>query len=244
MNQAFFRSSILANRWLNKALRLLHARAPARLWRAFGRTGPARLERFGSDYGGWFVPADLIRADWIVYSFGIGQDTTFDEALISRYGVPVHAFDPTPAAVEHVAQRRLSSQLAREKLLFEPAGVWDCDGIVRFFEPKTRGWVGSYSALNLQGTSSYIEVPCKSLSTLMRERRHDHVDLLKMDIEGAEYRVLSAILDQHVRVHWLCVEFDQPVPMRTTQSMLHRLASEGFALRHVDRWNFLFEHEL
>jgi hypothetical protein len=114
---------------------------------------------------------------------------------------------------------------------------------MQFFEPKTRGWVGSYSALNLQGTASYIEVPCKSLTTLMREREHDHIDWLKMDIEGAEYRVLSDLLDRHVRISWLSVEFDQPVPMKTTRSMLGRLMSAGFALRHVDHWNFLFENE-
>jgi FkbM family methyltransferase len=243
MDHQFYRSSVLANRWLNKALRLLHARAPRRLWNAFGHPGPTSLQRFGSDYGGWFAPVERIGKDWIVYSFGVGQDTTFDEALIDRFGIQVHAFDPTNAAIEHIAQRRLSSAKAREKLLFEPVGLWDIDGPVRFFEPKTRGWVGSYSALNLQGTSKYVEVPCKALTTLMRERGHDHIDMLKMDIEGAEYRVLSSILDQHVRIRWLCVEFDQPVPLQTTRSMLRRLASEGFALRHVDRWNFVFENE-
>ena len=77
----------------------------------------------------------------------------------------------------------------------------------------------------------------------MREREHDHIDWLKMDIEGAEYRVLSDLLDRHVRISWLSVEFDQPVPMKTTRSMLGRLMSAGFALRHVDHWNFLFENE-
>ena len=150
MVQEFFPDAVLTNRWFNKAIRVLHARAPARLWRSYGHPGSHRLERFGSDYGGWFGPTDLVRSNWNVYSFGIGQDTTFDETLIDRFGVTVQAFDPTPFAVEHVAQRKQSSRLAREKLLFEPVGVWDRDCAIQFFAPKTRGSVGSYSALNLR----------------------------------------------------------------------------------------------
>jgi len=32
----------------------------------------------------------------VVYSLGIGEDISFDLALIEKYGARVHAFDPTP----------------------------------------------------------------------------------------------------------------------------------------------------
>lgn len=234
-------SMMLKSRWLNKLVRVLHGTYPSRWFRKFGvKDGPC-LVRLGSDYGGWFAPTS-IQQNWIIYSLGIGQDTTFDWALIEQYGVTIHAFDPTPAAIEHVSDRRAKSPLIAAHFLFSPVGVWDSDCSIRFFEPKTRGWVGSYSALNLQGTSRHIDAPCKTLSTLMRERNHDHVDLLKMDIEGAEYRVLGDLLTKRIPVHWLCVEFDQPVPTGTTRTMIKRLIDNGFALCHVDRWNFTFEN--
>lgn len=143
--------------------------------------------------------------------------------MIERYGVTIHGFDPTPTAAEYVAERRSVPPLLTEQFKFAALGVWDSDCIMRFYEPKTRGWVGSYSALNLQGTERYIEVPCRTLSTLMRQHGHDHIDLLKMDIEGAEYRVIGSVLDNAIPVHWLCVEFDQPVPLATTRKMIRRL---------------------
>ena len=238
----YFPSAVLANRWLNKGLRVLHRGAPARLFRARGRAGETPLVKLGSDYGGWLAPVERIRRDWIVYSLGVGQDTTFDEALIERFGVTVHAFDPTPAAIEHIARRHAERPQLRESLRFAPVAVWDCDGSLRLFEPKTRGWVGSYSAMNLQGTQASIEVPCATLDGLMAQRGHGRIDLLKMDIEGAEYRVLERLVERAVPVSWLCVEFDQPVPLATTRAMLARLAGAGYVLRAVDQWNFVFEH--
>jgi hypothetical protein len=52
--------------------------------------------RLGSDYGGWDVVLDGITKDSVVYSFGIGDDASFDLELIDRYNLVIHAFDPTP----------------------------------------------------------------------------------------------------------------------------------------------------
>lgn len=237
----FYPSILLKTRILNKALRILHRNAPARLFQELGAPGGPALERLGSDYGGWFVPRE-ISSNWVVYSLGIGQDASFDRAVIERHGVTVHGFDPTPTAVAYVTEWRTTPPILTERFNFTPVGVWDSDCTLRFYEPKTRGWVGSYSALNLQGTDRYIEVPCRTLLTLMGERGHRHIDLLKMDIEGAEYRVLNAMIEHDTPVHWLCVEFDQPVPLATTRAMIKRLNGRGFLLRHVDRWNFTFEN--
>lgn len=235
----FYPQCVLKQRVLNKALRVAGRFVPGLLMRHYG--SPAQtLTKLGSNYGGWFVPTAAIRSDWIIYSLGIGQDISFDEALIEDYGCTVHGFDPTPAAVEHVANRRQRKQ-GLPAFQYEQVGVWDENTTLKFFEPKTRGWVGSYSALNLQGTDRFIEVPCKTLTTLMQERGHTRIDLLKMDIEGAEYRVLNSLLKAQIPVQWLCVEFDQPVPHTTTRNMLHTLRAGGFILRHVDQWNFTFE---
>ena len=43
-------------------------------------------ERFGSEYGGWDIVVEFIDASSIVYSFGVGEDATFDTAMINRFG--------------------------------------------------------------------------------------------------------------------------------------------------------------
>jgi len=46
----------------------------------------------------------------------------------------------------------------------------------------------------------------------MRELRHASIDLLKMDIEGAEYDVLADMISQRIPVKQLLVEFHHRWP--------------------------------
>ena len=41
----------------------------------------------------------------------------------------------------------------------------------------------------------------------MREYKHDKIDLLKLDIEGSEYKVLNDILEKNITIGFLNVEF-------------------------------------
>src|SRR5215217_3108537 len=47
------------------------------------------LRRLGSRYGGWTIPTSLLSSDSICYSAGVGEDVTFDLALIERLGCDV-----------------------------------------------------------------------------------------------------------------------------------------------------------
>ena len=50
---------------------------------------------FGQGDGRWKVCYDDLSKDSIIYSVGIGYDTSFDEELIKSFGCKVQAFDPT-----------------------------------------------------------------------------------------------------------------------------------------------------
>lgn len=239
-----FFSSRLTKIWLlNRLYRYAMAIYPIFAFRRFG-VAAENLEHLGSDYGGWFTPTDELGPDSVVYSAGIGQDITFDKALIKQCGCHIFGFDPTPTAIEFVANQ-FNEQLLSPQFHFSPVGLWDSEKVLQFFAPKTRGWVGSYSALNLQGTEEQeaISVPVKRLSTLMRENGHTQIDMLKMDIEGAEYRVINEIIEKKIPIRWLCIEFDQPVPFWTTNRALQRLKDAGYQLCKVDRWNFVFHNQ-
>lgn len=41
----------------------------------------------------------------------------------------------------------------------------------------------------------------------MSDLHHQQIDLLKLDIEGSEYRVLDEILESQIPIHQIVVEF-------------------------------------
>jgi FkbM family methyltransferase len=228
------------NRVLNRGYRWIADLFPTMLFWWFGRPVPG-LQRLGSGYGGWHVPVSELGPDSVIYSAGIGVDVTFDEAVIATTGCRVFGFDPTPFAIDFIATRE-SSAAFKERFTFTPVGLWDSETTLTFFAPRTRGWVGSFSALNLQGTSEQeaVKAPVERLSHLMKRLGHSRLDVLKMDIEGAEYRSIDNLIANQLDVRWLCIEFDQPVPIWTTVAAIRRLRTAGYELCNVEKWNFVF----
>lgn len=200
---------------------------------------PQVLEKIGSDYGGWVVPVDLMSGTSICYCVGVGEDVTFDVGLIERFGCSVIAFDPTPRAREFVVKN-----VNDERFIFDPRGVWRQDGPIRFYSPADELHV-SHSIVNLQKTESYFEADCRRLAGLMAERGHTHLDLLKLDIEGAEFDVIDSIIEDNLDIKVFCFEFDQPASIWKLLSALWALHSWGMRLVNVDGLNFtLLKKEL
>ena len=79
---------------------------------------------------------------------------------------------------------------------------------MKFYVPKNPEHV-SHSLVNLQKTEDFISVKVKRLADIMKELGHQQVDLLKIDIEGAEYKVLQSILEDDLDIPVICVEYDE-----------------------------------
>jgi FkbM family methyltransferase len=168
------------------------------------------LQLIGSDYGDYALDPSGIQQDSIVYSLGVGEDISWDLALIQRYGVTVHAFDPTPRVKEWLASRTLPGQFH-----FHEVGIADVDGETAFYLPPRSDFV-SHSVIHArQYSQESIRVPMTRLSTAMQRLGHSRIDILKMDIEGAEYAVLEDIVREKIPVGQILVEFH------------HRLSSVG-----------------
>ena len=57
------------------------------------------------------------------------------------------------------------------------------DEFVNFYEPTNKDHV-SYSVVEDMKSSNYIQVQVKTLKIIMEELGHDHIDLLKIDIQS------------------------------------------------------------
>lgn len=187
-----------------------------------------KLVRLGSNYGGWTIPSNLLNEKSICYCAGAGEDISFDVNLIKQFKCNVFCFDPTPRSIEHINELRrnttnnipfytIPDKLAYNanesilsKLNFYPFGLWNQNTIMKFYIPKNPNHV-SHSIANLQKTDSFFEAQCYSLTTLMNKFNHKKIDLLKLDIEGAEIAVINDIIKNKIDVKCICIEFDELV---------------------------------
>ncbi|MCE9643651.1 FkbM family methyltransferase [Candidatus Parcubacteria bacterium] len=172
----------------------------------------------------------------IVYSLGIGEDASFDKEIIERYGVELHAFDFTPRAIKYMEANRLP------RLTFHPYGVAAKDGSLTFYAPyqaKNVSWS------NIPRNTKSESFPVKRLLTIMQELDHSRIDILKMDIEGAEYEVLEDMLASGIRPAQLLVEFQhrfEGIGVGKTKKMLKILHGEGYRIFYMteDKTEFSF----
>ena len=197
----------------------------------------SNLVRIGSEYGGWWIPKELLSPDSICYLAGVGTDITFDLGIIERYGCRVWGFDPTPKSIDWI-----KSQTIDEHFTLVPLGLAGDAGTLRFYAPQDPSHV-SHSIKNLQHTDTYFEARVATVRELMIELGHDHIDLLKLDIEGAEHDTIRAMLQDGILPTVLCVEFDQPEPISWGRATTQALQAAGYALVKVDGFNLTFVRE-
>lgn len=186
------------------------------------------LIRLGTTYGGWIIPVESdLNEDSLCYLVGAGEDISFDCALVQRFGCRVRIIDPTPRAIEHFQE--LGNAVKANcrfpvnnsttdfydityeqfgRLSFLPVGLASRDVELKFFLPKNPVHV-SCSTVNLQQTEDYFTAQCHRLATIMEVQGDSKVDLLKIDIEGAEYMVIQDIVSSGLLPGILLVEFDE-----------------------------------
>jgi FkbM family methyltransferase len=162
-------------------------------------------EFHGTVYGGWAILKGSLDADSIIYSFGVGEDASFDLSLIGKYGCRVHAFDPTPKSADWVAEN-----IQDGRFVFEKSALADHDGTIRLYLPRDPRHVSaSLVAGSRTAAENHFAAPCYRLESILNRLGHSRLDVLKMDIEGAEYSVLQNILASHslAKPRQLLVEF-------------------------------------
>ena len=189
------------------------------------------MHNFGDGFEGWCICPTGIGQDSVVYSFGVGTDVSFDLGLIEKYGCAVHAFDPTPKSIQWVKLQKLP-----DKFMLHEYGLAAHDGTVKFFPPENAEHV-SHTVLERPGREEgAFEVPVKRLATIMKELGHDRIDILKMDIEGAEYDVLDDMIASNIRPQQVLVEFHhqfKDVHAKRTKVAIKMLNKAGYALFYI-----------
>ena len=189
--------------------------------------------------GWWFAPGELDE-DSIVYSLGVGDDIGFDLDVIDRLGVEVFAFDPTPSSIS-----MLDGESLPAKFHFHPWAVTAADGTLDFYPRLRKDGTKSDVMFTMvpepETVDDVIRVPAYSLATIVGKLGHERIDLMKMDIEGAEYEVLEGLIASPVQPRQLLVEFHHRFVengLSRTYDIIGRLQSAGyriFAISEIGR---------
>ncbi len=182
--------------------------------------------------GDWHYAAGQLDEFSIVYSLGVGDTIDFDLALIRRSGATVHAFDPTPSSFDTLD----SADLPRE-FRFHPWAVAGQDGELKLY-PRQKASGGKsetmYTLVAEDGvTDDPIVAPAYTLASIVDRLGHARIDLLKMDIEGAEYDVLDGMLATDIRPKQLLVEFHHrfsSIGLDATRQIIERLREAGYGV--------------
>lgn len=158
---------------------------------------------YGNTYGGFYICPELLNENSIIYSFGIGEDISFDNAVIKNHNCHVFGFDPTPKSINWIKENN-----PQNKFHFYDYGISNKSGYIEFYLPKNPEYVsGSIITQKNVDILKSISVEMKSLTDIMNELGHKHIDVLKMDIEGSEYNVIEDILNTNISITQILIEF-------------------------------------
>lgn len=214
-SKGFRRAKLAARRLIGKELRL---------------RPDIQLET--TEHSDWHFNAAALGTSAVVYSLGVGEETGFDEELINTYGAEVHAFDPTPTTFAWLEKIQLP-----DAFHFHPWAVTATDGTLTLYHRLKKNGSKSRAMLTMVpeagAEDDALHVPAYCLSTIREKLRHTTIDLLKMDIEGAEYEVLDSLIASDIRPTQLLVEFHHRFPSigkEKTAGVIRRLRDIGYRI--------------
>jgi FkbM family methyltransferase len=224
-----------------------------RLQRSLGRRYrewrlPRGYVRLGTRYGGWWIDERALSKNPLLIDCGLGRDISFPRAFLERFGGQVIGIDPHPQAVRYAEAHRPESMEIRQNAFWGQAGHK-----LTFHLPRPQdelpkgadGISGSLLASHSYAGADTVEVTTTSFAEVMRSTGRDECDVLKLDIEGAEYDVLADLCASGTikEARQVLIEFHHHCtdhPIEDTLAAVRALQASGFALTHTEGRNYIF----
>ena len=224
------------------------------------------MERLGTNYGGWYVPKNMeLNENSIIYSGGVGEDISFDIKIQEKYKCNIFLIDPTEKALIHFNEvkeyykngRQFLGNIQKDyiqsiqnnkpdfsKFYYFNIGLWNCHDKLKFYKQNNKNYV-SQSLIENMFTQEYDEVNVTTIKALMEEKKHKTIDLLKLDIEGAEIEVIQQMLDDKIFPKYILIEFDlflkkKDPGNKKTNDLISRLLSLNYIILINDNFNITF----
>jgi len=229
------------------------------------------MNRLGTNYGGWYVPSCMdLNETSVVYSGGVGEDISFDLLLQNKYNCRIYLIDPTSRAKKHydeVKQYYRNNSILNnttftgdiqtdyhsciksltpnfDKFKFLNLGIWKEREELKFYKQTNDQYVSQSLVENMFG-KDYDIVKVDSIKNIMEKEGNENIDLLKLDIEGAEIEAVNQMLNDKIYPKYVLIEFDLLIknkdPYNKTKTLINRLIlEENYNILKNDNLNITF----
>lgn len=196
----------------------------------------------------YFINTDRLGPNAVVYSGGLGHQIEFELELIRGLGLRVFGFDPTDESARYMRQKTPPG------LTYSQIGLAGHDGEISFRTSKAPSTF--YRSLEVVSDAAQVKeleaaeaevtsFPVRRIKTLMQHFGHDHIDLLKIDIEGSEYAVLDdmaaeGIWPDQIALEWhprIAGQGDPDKGWEITHAHIARLEQAGYVITNAQRRN-------
>lgn len=222
------------------------------------------MEKLGTIYGGWYVPTNMnLNEKSIIYSGGVGEDMSFDLLLNDKYNCNIFLIDPTKKAIKHYEEMidfytneiRFTGNIQTDyyskitnlnidlnKFHYLNIGLWHKSDTLKFYKQNNAEYVSQSLVENMFG-KTYDIVNVDSIQNIMKQNNHTHIDLLKLDIEGAEINVLNKMFDDQIYPKYILIEFDLLIKQKDdnhiTKKLMERILID-YTILINDNFNITF----
>ena len=185
------------------------------------------------------LPKNLLFID-----VGCGYLAELSQYLIKKYKLTAYAVDPTE---KHAPDIRELVNKYSPHLIHLPYAITSTNEEIDFFETLDHesGSLHEDHCNIVRDRIRKYKVQGRSLSTLLKELGLTKVDLLKLDLEGAEYELIANLTAEDIRtVDQVFIEFHhhafKRIHRRDTRKAVSTIKSLGFKAFTLDSHNYLF----
>jgi len=144
-----------------------------------------------------------LTADSVVFDIG-GFEGQWASDIFSRYSCSIHVFEPVPEFTEAIRRRFCGN----EKIKVYPYGLAHEDMNVSIFLDREG------SSVHRRVSADSCRINLRHAGQFLLEQEIDRIDLMKINIEGAEYDLLEHLIETGwvQRIRNIQVQFHDFVP--------------------------------
>ncbi len=191
-----------------------------------------------------YIYLDVLNKNSIMIDVGCGYLADFSLHLINKYNLQSVGIDPT---LKHQKFLEEIAANTNNKFKYIRAVISNQTGKITFYENpdyESGSIISQHKNIESKAISSY-NVDSYTLSQIPILIGVDNIDLLKLDIEGAEYSLLDGCTEKDLQpFNQLFIEFHHNsvkyFSRSDTNRIIKKLDSMGFQHFSLDDLNYLF----